>query len=80
MEKKKTRVYIDDKNIKILAIDTGSGVHREIPFNYRVLNEYNKKGFEIYATNDEGIFFFTNNRAEDGNDWTLITKDTNNYG
>lgn len=69
----KYRTFIDRENVKVLAINS-EGSHMELPFDYSKMQECDKNGWKIYATNNEGVFFFINNREEDGNDWCKITK------
>lgn len=69
--KNSKRNTINLTSAKILAIFDGK-CHRQIKNDYRELQDYTKKGWYIYAIIDEGIFFFINNRDEDGADWCKI--------
>ncbi len=63
---------ISQEEIKILALKDDT--HRELPNDYGTLLQYNEWGWDIYATNKNGVYFFLANRDMDGADWCKITK------
>lgn len=70
------RIYISKDNIKVIAVNE-DGSHCELNFDYRTIQSYSDTGWNVYASNNEGVFFFLNNRNEDGFDWCKITKKDN---
>ena len=69
------RTHINRDNIKVFAYQDNT--HCELNFDYHTMQKYSDTGWNVDAINNEGIFFFTNNRNEDGYDWCKITKRDN---
>jgi hypothetical protein len=67
------RNMIDITKAKMLAVCDGR--HRQIKNDYMELQNYTRTGWLVYAIIEEGIFFFLDNRDEDGADWNKISSD-----
>jgi len=68
------KTYISRKNIKLLALKGNH--HKEIEYDYGLMQDLHEDSWHIYATNDNGVWFFLNNCEMDGADWCKISKQT----
>lgn len=70
------RVLLDFTDAKAICI--GETTHRQIKIDYKEFQRFTSFGDRVYVINKEGVFFFINNRDNDGMDWVKITSDVEN--
>ncbi len=68
------RESLNTRDAKVIAIDKEN--HRQIKSDYRNFQLYTRMGWRVYAIKDDGIFFFLDNRDNDGMDWCKIASET----
>ena len=67
------RGSLNTREAKVIAVDNEN--HKQIKNDYGNYQQYTRMGWRVYAITDEGMFFFLDNRNNDGMDWCKITSE-----